>query len=1073
MMKRFVILLVAALALPLAAVAQYEAYQNLSAVSPSGHTLYYTIVDGHAEVAPQYWGSGQAHIGYYATSLTGDVVIPSRVTLQGNSYDVTAIGQDAFHYCDAMQSVTMPSSVTKIGISAFVGCTSLTTVNFSENITSMDYAAFNECTGLTTLTLPASLTTIGQGVFHSCSGLTSLVIPSSVTSIGRNAFYGCSGLTSITVENGNTEYDSRGGCNAIIETRTNTLVVGCKNTVIPNTVTSIGDNAYAKCSGLTSLNIPSSVTSIGEFAFAYCNGLTSLYIPNTLTTIGEEAFFYCEGLNSVFIGTAVTSIGEKAFFYCSGLNMLTIGNSVTRIENQAFDYCSNLMSITCRATVPPAAGTNAFRGVPTNATVFVPCASLGAYQSANGWREFTDMQGMPELEFDAAVTSGQVLHFTVNLDGTTVTVSGHVDDISGDLIIPSTISYCGNNYDVTAIGQDAFQNCDEMVSITMPNSVTTIGSSAFVYCQSLTTVNLSENVTAIGSYAFAYCQSLTTVNFSENVTTIGSYAFAGCQSLATFNFSENLTSIDDNAFNYCTSLTAPTFPASLTSIGSGAFAYCYSLSPIICQATVPPTAGVEAFLEVPTYATIIVPCASRGAYQLANEWSNFTGIIGGDRYTESTSTDQTLVYILDCANGTATVMGYEGECSGTLNIPSSITVNEVSYSVTRIADNAFQYNTGITSLTIPSGLTYIGDSAFIECTSLNSVNVNLFGNYLDTIGKMAFWRCYNLSTFNFYPCYNLKYIGDAAFGYCNLTSLRFRESVRNFGEDGVNLINPFRFCPIDYIDGNQNEYYRYENNTIINNALNEVVTAATTAGVPASVTSIRTAAYASTALRKIVVPEGVTKIGLSFIYDGSVDSLLLPSTLTDLHYYALDGCATLKYIEFAEGIQNVPGFGVGMYSSESTPEEIVLPSTTTNIGHISIYNGLQRVVCKALVPPTFAYSTYDFNSQNADDLLTIIVPCESVDAYRNADVWSRYNIQGVDCTPIPEGPTNISVNVDGNAVVVAGATGNTVTLYNADGDVVASRTAPAGEPLRFESLTTGTYYVKIGILPARMKVEVR
>lgn len=1027
MMKRFVILLVAALALPLAAVAQYEAYQNLSAVSPSGHTLYYTIVDGHAEVAPQYWGSGQAHIGYYATSLTGDVVIPSRVTLQGNSYDVTAIGQDAFHYCDAMQSVTMPSSVTKIGISAFVGCTSLTTVNFSENITSMDYAAFNECTGLTTLTLPASLTTIGQGVFHSCSGLTSLVIPSSVTSIGRNAFYGCSGLTSITVENGNTEYDSRGGCNAIIETRTNTLVVGCKNTVIPNTVTSIGDNAYAKCSGLTSLNIPSSVTSIGEFSFAYCNGLTSLYIPDWVTSVGYEAFFYCEGLNSVYIGNSVTSIGEKAFFYCSGLNMLTMGSSVTRIENQAFDYCSNLMSITCMATVPPTAGTNAFRGVPTNATVFVPCASLGAYQSANGWSSFTDLQGVPEAEFDVAVASGQVLHFTVNLDGTTVTVTGHEDDISGDLIIPSVISHCGDDYDVTAIGEGAFQNCDEIVSITMPNSVTTIGSSAFVYCQSLTTVN----------------------------------------------FSENLTSIDDNAFNYCTSLTAPTFPASLTSIGSGAFAYCYSLSPIICQATVPPTAGVEAFLEVPTYATIIVPCASRGAYQLANEWSNFTGIIGGDRYTESTSTDQTLVYILDCANGTATVMGYEGECSGTLNIPSSITVNEVSYSVTRIADNAFQYNTGITSLTIPSTLTYIGDSAFIECTSLNSVNVSYFDNNLDTIGDMAFWRCYELSTFNFFPCDKLKYIGDAAFGFCNLTTLRFRENLQNVGEDRAQAINPFRFCPINYIYGDQNEYYRYENNTIINNALNEVVAAATTADVPTSVTSIRAGAFASTTLRKFVVPEGITKIGQGFIYSGSVDSLLLPSTLTDLHYSAIDGCGSVKYMEFAEGIQNVQGFSVVFYSPESTIEEIVLPSTTTNVGYMVI-NGLQRIVCKAHVPPTVISSTCDFNSNNDDDQLTIIVPCESVEAYRNADVWSRYNIQGVNCsTPIPEGPTNISINADGNAIVVAGATGNTVTLYNASGDVVASRTAPAGEPLRFESLTTGTYYVKIGIFPARMKVEVR
>ncbi len=192
---------------------------------------------------------------------------------------VTSISSYTFYSCYGLTSLTIPESVISIGRSAFNSCRGLTSLTILEGVTSIGRSAFNGCSGLTSLTIPESVTSIGEYAFRRCSGLTSLTIPEGVTSIGEGAFAGCSrSLTSIIVEDGNTKYDSRENCNAIIETYTSTLVTGCKTTVIPHSVTSIGDYAFWDCSGLTSLTIPEGVTSIGDYAFQHCSSLTSVYV---------------------------------------------------------------------------------------------------------------------------------------------------------------------------------------------------------------------------------------------------------------------------------------------------------------------------------------------------------------------------------------------------------------------------------------------------------------------------------------------------------------------------------------------------------------------------------------------------------------------------------------------------------------------------------------------------------------------------------------------------------------------------------------------------------------------------
>ena len=259
---------------------------------------------------------------------------------------VTSIGDQVFSGCYSLTSVTIPNSVTSIGKRAFSYCSSLTSVTIPYSVAWIGDWAFDGCESLTSVTIPNSVAWIGDWAFYGCSSLTYINIPNSVTAIGSGAFEDCSALTSITVDAGNTHFDSRNNCNAIIETATNTLIAGCKTTTIPNSVTGIGSRAFQGCSSLTSITIPNSVTWIGWDAFHGCSSLTSINIPNSVKEIKEEAFRDCSSLTSITIPNSVKSIGDKTFSGCSALTSVTIPNSVTSIGDWAFWDCESLTSVT-------------------------------------------------------------------------------------------------------------------------------------------------------------------------------------------------------------------------------------------------------------------------------------------------------------------------------------------------------------------------------------------------------------------------------------------------------------------------------------------------------------------------------------------------------------------------------------------------------------------------------------------------------------------------------------------------------------------------------------------------------
>ena len=282
-------------------------------------------------------------------NYSGNIVIPETIEYNGAICSVTSIGDRAFYDCDYLTSITIPNSVTSIGD-----------------------RAFERCSGFTSITIPNSVTSIGNYAFYWCYNLTSVTIGNSVTSIGEGAFERCSGLESIVVDAGNTKYDSRENCNAIIETESNTLIAGCKNTIIPNSVTSIANYAFSGCYGLTSVVIPNSVTSIGDGAFAGCSGLTSVTIGNSVTSIGDYAFEGCSGLTSITIGNSVTSIGERALANCENLaDVYCFATNVPETRDDWGGYC------------------NPFEGsYPEYMTLHVPAEAINSYKTTAPWSSF-------------------------------------------------------------------------------------------------------------------------------------------------------------------------------------------------------------------------------------------------------------------------------------------------------------------------------------------------------------------------------------------------------------------------------------------------------------------------------------------------------------------------------------------------------------------------------------------------------------------------------------------------------------------------------------------------------------
>lgn len=932
------------------------------------------------------------------TQVSGELTIPDTY----NDLPVTRIGIEAFFACGSLTSVTIPSNIKCIEDGAFWMCHILSNVIISNGVTDIGNGAFKNCRSLVSVSIPDTVTNIGEDVFLNCPDEMIFIVDNNdfvISYLEKNQFNYTNNAPLVFKLNEDGQSYSVAGHNITTENKIiipntynglpvtsieNSAFLACTSltsVTIPNSIKSIGDNAFFNCSEEltfiidnnaylieyleknnlnhtiklpvvlelnedgqsysvvghniaieTELVIPSTyndlpVTSIADHVFEDCIALTSVIIPNSVTSIGDFAFNSCVALTSVTIGDGVTTIGEGAFYYCVALTSITIPNSVTNIGESAFAYCNGLENVTLE----------------------------------NG------------------ITSLGILMFEGCRSLTSIT-------------IPDT---------VTTIGAGAFYECIKLTNITIPDKVTSIGEAAFYYCRDLVSVTVPDSVTEIHETAFAECSSelvfivdnndyvieyaeknnfdyiVNSINQSDfeflynedktscsvtrynsttetkvvipstyngvPVTNIAFNTFANNGLISTIIIPESVTTIEEGAFRYSSALRSIVIPDSVTSIGSSAFEGCTSLVSISIGKNVI-NLGEKVFYDTAFYNNV-------------DNWED--DVLYIDNYLIKVKDESIDSYVIK--DGTKCIAAWAfGNCRELKNItiPDSVTsigysafrycelLNNVVFpdSVTHIGDNAFNNCQALTSITIPESVTSLGGGAFYYCTSLKEVTLP---NTITKIEPATFESCWALENITipdsvtsighdaFEACYSLKNITipknvltieDSAFDISGLENITIENGVESIGD------RAFSGCPITSIT------------------------------IPESVISIGHGAFLScTSLTDIKIPDTVINIGedafaysayyedesnweyqmlyignhLIKVKSGYVGNYPIKDGVKSIAGSAFYDCAGLKTVMMPDSLV---GIGINAFYDCTALKEIIIPDSVLYIGDSAFGN---------------------------------------------------------------------------------------------------------------------------------------
>ncbi len=526
----------------------------------------------------------------------------------------------AFYGCDALNTVTIPSSVVSIGNKAFLGCNNLKTIQLnSVNCGDFSVSYYPLPKTVEQLIIGNLVEHIPAYIAYQMSELTSVVIGKSVNSIGNNAFAGCNGLTQVHIE------DIAAWCKINFPTLVanplyyahHLFVNGTELSMlnIPNSITTIGYGAFAGCHGLSTVTIPSSVNSIKNCVFMDCNGLSSVVIPNSVLSIGDSAFLQCSELASVIIPNSINMIGLSTFSGCSGMTSVVIPNSVTTISDKAFANCGSLTSIDIPNSVINI-GNNAFAGCNGLTSITVPYSIASIGNNAFGCTGLTNVVWNAKTHFNFTNTNNPFMSAKSSIQ----------TFVFGDSVsqIPSYLC----------------KDMTELTEVNIPHSIYTIGGRAFYGCVSLPTISIPNSVTTIGESAFCNCKSLSSVTIPSSITSLSASVFNGCSSWTAITIPSSVVSIREGAFLGCTGLTQVIIGENVTSYGNNAFANCKFLEDLIVLRERPVAIPEDTFSGIPMASCDLhVPQGSKERYEYQDVWKDFLYIIDdAENYAEGGTT---------------------------------------------------------------------------------------------------------------------------------------------------------------------------------------------------------------------------------------------------------------------------------------------------------------------------------------------------------------------------------------------------------------------------------------------------
>ena len=986
------------------------------------------------------------------------------------------IGDYAFYNCSSLTSVTIGNGVTSIGWSAFDGCSGLTSVTIPDSVTSIDSYAFSGCSGLTSITIPNGVTSIGKWAFSGCSGLTGMTIPfvgekadgtgathfgyifgaescwvaedhipSSLkevvvtggTSIGERAFLECSSLTSVTIPDSVISIgdDAFYNCSSLT------------NIIIPDSVTSIGDRTFSGCSGLTSVTIGNSmtsiggyafdgviaeivwgdapqITSIGSYAFARYQG-TTFTIPDSVTSIGRNAFMGCDILTTITIPDSVTSIGDEAFYGCSGLTCVTIPGSVTSIGSGAFSACYKLIEVYNKSALDIVAGSHEHGNIGAYAKNVYTEEGGSQFTDIDGYRFFYDGEDgyfmgyygadteltLPSsfVAYDRTVVHKYEIH-EYALDGcnnlASVTIPDSVTSIGEYAFSGVTAEIVwGDAPQITSIGYHAFSGYQGK-NLTIPDSVTSIGLRAFEYCNSLTSITIPDSVTSIDQYAFDGCNGI--IEIENGVSYVDGWVIDCDSSITSIELLDGTRGIANHAFYNCSGLTSVTIPSSVKIIGEYAFFDCSGLTSITI-----PFVGEKA--------------DGTGA-------THFGYIFGAlDHSDNERYTPESLKEVIITGGASIGSNAFRG-CSGLTSI-------EISDSVTSIGEYAFYGCSGLTSLVIPDSVTSIGISAFYGCSGLTDAYYqgdlsgwlgigfyNVYANpmyYSDNlyingellqgdivipdgtkkIGANAFSYYTKLTGVTILD--SVTYIGNHAFDRCSgLTSIVIPDSVTSIGDYAFNGCSGLTSVTIPDSVTSIGEYaFRGVTAEIVWGDAPQITSIGdyafsgyqgTTFTIPDSVTSIGKSAFSGcSSLQEIVVAEGnpvyhsagncIIETESKTLIAGCKSSVIPDDgSVTSIGDYAFNGCSGLTSITIPGSVTSI---GEYAFSGCSGLTSITIPGSVTSIGN-DAFRGIIAEIVWGDAPQITSIDDYAFSGYKGASI-TIPDSVTSIGEYAFSGVTSE------------------------------------------------------------------------------------